>query len=640
MLERWKEELEIKLGTSDAARMSFAVFHKHGSSWISHVDWEKDVKLGPPVSVVEYPAAISSVLENKDIETGGDDLYAEYPSNPANLGKRDVFGRSVLHYATLSPWSNFDTTVAARLMINAQDRLGWTPLHFASSCDNGLRVLQLIQAGADTGLRTQDGLTPLHCAAMAGNFYAAVELINAGSDVNALDSSKNTPLHWAALNGHDAFVDFLLMQTNPMLRTTSGKTALHLAALGGGVGHEVLRRMLAHGYDGGAKDRMGRLALHYAALSGYEDGVVVLSEAGEPHLDVEDLENMRPVDLAASCGHQKLAERLLTQGALSGPQAEGISLPSISGTVLHRAAAGNCDELLGSLISAFGMNPSDHDLAFATPLHYAARYGSLAALKFLIESGVDMRADRTMFGATALHEAAENGHQDCVMYLGSQLGRGEPWPVDWSSRTPLHVAAGRAGNVHVLRTMLELGCPIDQQDGSGATALHFAAKSGDTAMADLLLNWPPQKAQIDAETHFGSEALSYAAVGGHLEMVKLLIKNGANIHKKNNDGQTPLLVAAECGMAIISEPGGPKGVYDFDTRVTFMERRVEVLRYLLEAGAKADTVEELGKLGSKKSTVAWKPQDRWTKGYRKMYLEILFLSGVINTPPLANSTSI
>lgn len=638
ILERLKEELEIKLGTSDAARASFAVFRKHGSAWISHVNWEKVVKLGPPVSIVEYPAIISSVLENKGIETGGDQVFAKYPANPANLGQRDAFGRSALHYATLSPWSNFETLVEARPTIDAQDKLGWTPLHFASSCDYGMRVPQLIQAGADTGLRTQDGLTPLHCAAMAGNFHAVVELINAGSDANALDSSKNTALHWAALNGHDQVIGYLLLLTNPMLRTTSGKTALHLAALGGAVTHELLRRMLVGGYDGGAKDRMGRLALHYAALSGYEDGVVVLSEAGELHLDIEDLENMRPVDLAASRGYQKLAERLLTQGALSSPQAEGVSLPSISGTVLHRAAAGNCDELLGYLISDCGMNPSEPDLVFATPLHYAARSGSLAALKFLIESsGVDMMADRTMFGATALHEAAENGHQGCVLYLESRLGRGEPWPVDWSLRTPLHMAAGRVGNVHVLRTMLEMGCPIDQRDESGTTALHYAARSGDTAMADLLLNWPPQKAQIDAETNVKNEALSYAAVGGHLEMVKLLTKNGANIDKKNAEGQTPLLAAAECRMAIISETGGPKSIADYDTRVTFMERRVEVMRYLLETGANPDTVDELGKLGSEKSSVVWKPQERWTRGHRKMYLDILFLSGVLNTPPSTNS---
>ncbi|KAK0638562.1 hypothetical protein B0T16DRAFT_449529 [Cercophora newfieldiana] len=82
---------------------------------------------------------------------------------------------------------------------------------------------------------------------------------------------------------------------------------------------------------------------------------------------------------------------------------------------------------------------------------------------------------------------AENGHQECVLYLESKLPKGEGrWPVDERGRTPLHVAASRFGNVDTARILLDKGCPIDQQAKYGTTALHFAAVVGDVAIAQLL----------------------------------------------------------------------------------------------------------------------------------------------------------
>jgi len=120
-----------------------------------------------------------------------------------------------------------------------------------------------------------------------------------------------------------------------------------------------------------------------------------------------------------------------------------------------------------------------------------------------------------------LHEAARYGNLGCVMLLCSELqlhkgggGGGEQWPLDAAERTPLHAAAELCGNTTILRRLLELGCPIYQQDINGCTALHCAALTGDTGMAELLLTWDQQGDRVNLLTTTKSDALGCAARRG------------------------------------------------------------------------------------------------------------------------------
>lgn len=62
----------------------------------------------------------------------------------------------------------------------------------------------------------------------------------------------------------------------------------------------------------------------------------------------------------------------------------------------------------------------------------------------------------------------------------------------------------------------------------------------------------------------GNTALTYACAGGFVDVVKVLLKEGANIEDHNENGHTPLMEAASAG-------------------------HVEVARVLLEYGAGINT---------------------------------------------------
>jgi ankyrin repeat protein len=439
---------------------------------------------------------------------------------------------------------------------------------------------------------------------MAGATKSVMELVEAGADVNALDSLRNTALHWAAFLGHDEVVTRLLGLTNQELRNSGGRTVLHQLALSDDAIATPTQygSLLQQGYDVGAKDRLGRVALHYAASNGHEEAIksVLFPKHEADGVDMEDNRRMRPVDFAAARGHDNLAIYLIQHKTGS----EQVYHRDEDGaTILHHAAAGNCKSLLQSLLSVEG----DGDLlswvdwnAKATALHYATQNGSTESLELLAEAQPDMVLAKNRDGRTALHLAAMNGHLDCALYLETKLtGRGEErWPVIsgperfyflGGGRTPLHLAVEHAGNVGMVKHLLTNGCPIDHQDHDGYTALHRAAVTGDVAVVKLLLEWKPQGTQVDATTKTRSTALACAAYNGNVETVDFLMRSGADINMRDYRGRTTFLAAA--GQQF---PLSYSSYWKESSRRIIAQRKIDILRLLVEAGADPHDVDREG----------------------------------------------
>jgi ankyrin repeat protein len=85
---------------------------------------------------------------------------------------------------------------------------------------------------------------------------------------------------------------------------------------------------------------------------------------------------------------------------------------------------------------------------------------------------------------------------------------------------------------------------VNAVDRDGHTPLIKAAKAGDVELVKDLLN---RGAQLDAKSVKGKTALHYASANGHVEVVKQLISNGAEIDARDRDWHTPLMLAAIYG---------------------------------------------------------------------------------------------
>ena len=80
----------------------------------------------------------------------------------------------------------------------------------------------------------------------------------------------------------------------------------------------------------------------------------------------------------------------------------------------------------------------------------------------------------------------------------------------------LHAAAN-AGQVLVVRTLVEQGADVHAQDARGRRPLHRAARGGHVEVAQALVEFG---ADINARSADGVRPLHYATNGGHVEVLR------------------------------------------------------------------------------------------------------------------------
>ncbi|XP_037070283.1 transient receptor potential cation channel subfamily A member 1-like [Pollicipes pollicipes] len=154
-------------------------------------------------------------------------------------------------------------------MVNCQDSLGCTPLHYASR-DGHIQCLQdLMEHGACPDVKNANNENPLHCAARFGRYHTVDSLLGSAKGqqiINGMDYAGRTPLHIASENGHLRVVHLLIGKGALLNRDFEGLTPLHLAAREGYT--RTMGLLLnTHSQLLDQKDKAGNTALHLACLA-------------------------------------------------------------------------------------------------------------------------------------------------------------------------------------------------------------------------------------------------------------------------------------------------------------------------------------------------------------------------------------
>ncbi|KAL6431696.1 hypothetical protein ACFW04_007321 [Cataglyphis niger] len=108
------------------------------------------------------------------------------------------------------------------------------------------------------------------------------------------------------------------------------------------------------------------------------------------------------------------------------------------------------------------------------------------------------------------------------------------------------------GDIERVERLLDRGHDPRQEDTSGYTPLHFAARHGHFEVCELLLN---HGANVNAITpSIKATPLHRAATQGHVKTVETLLRHGANANLKDIDGKTALHRAISSYVSSMETP--------------------------------------------------------------------------------------
>ena len=399
----------------------------------------------------------------------------------------------------------------------------------------------------DIDLPSEDGTTALHWAVHLDNAALVDVLIQAGARVDVANRYDATPLLLACTNGSAAIIERLVKAGVDANRPfATGESPLMLAARGGRP--EAVRVLLAHGADVNTRDsQSGQTALMWAAVRGSFDVVEMLLDAGaDVHVKTPAVVRENPNDIPFGS-----------------------------------------DQPPDKAMSNTGFLWYEPDPSAFSALMFAVRSGNQHVLRTLLDGGANVD-DKLSNGMTALILAIANKHWELAAYLLDRGADPNDNSVGWTAlhhavymrrgATRFHTvlpSTGSLSDLDFIRKLLAAGAHVNARMWKhfrdpqrvryvrmGATPLLVAAKMGDLQVMQLLLdnganpfmptvqNITPLMAVAGVALFNPGEeagAITPEHMAERLEAVKLLVSFGGDVNEAANDGETPLHGAVMLG---------------------------------------------------------------------------------------------
>ncbi len=435
-------------------------------------------------------------------------------------------------------------------------------------------------------------------AAMKGNKAAVRSLLQKKADVNAAQTDGTTALHWAVRLDDLETAELLIRAgANVAAATRAGATPLQLAAVNGNAA--IIAALIKAGADPNAPvTKYGDTTLMMAARTGNPEAVKVLLDNGATANAVETWGGTTALMWAVSESHPDAAKMLIDRGANVNVRSKivpsegrrGGSTSNSSVTSLPRDPEP-------------GEKPKKDYYGGFTPLHFAVRQGDMESTRRLVAAGADVNTV-SADGKASLELAIYNGNYEIASFLidnkaqvnhadaegftplfwtvdrrNMETNPGMPWMVTLDPLPLIKklLASGANPNAFVDNIPTSRRSALNLTPRTTfATALARAAFSADMELVQLLLSngADPNIVSSHNETAL-MQAAGYAWIDGYsrgksnaerLEVIKLLVKLGANVNAADDAGITALMGAGNFGdlpiIQYLVDAGGNLGAHD------------------------------------------------------------------------------
>jgi ankyrin repeat protein len=464
--------------------------------------------------------------------------------------------------------------------INSRNQNGHTVLFSAIVANSVNGVRRVLERGADPTIQDEDGDTPIHLAVM---YDTDLEILNLLLESGKVDINETTPehghtaLHKAIMKSkvvlsHVATALFLLSKEaiNPNVADIDGVTPLHMAAKYV-KDMNLIDILLNHpDVDVNLMDNEGKNALDYARENKEGNGERIVNRLKEKGA-VETEEKLPK-------GNKEFLKKHARVYSNRKPYEDENFLNFLSDDTISNAEKFYRikEELLAK----------------------AMRDGKVETVRLLLEKGENI-SERGENGESALHKVSFSVNTTDAIDFMLDTGELDINGVDNNGWTPLHYAI-RGTNCDInARHLIRKGADPTIANKEGDTPLHYAASHAkEIETINLILE--NEKVNINHRDKVGMTALHHAIMTENVEMVRYLLKRKADHTIRGSNGITPFHLASAVltdtdvlGLMLenknVDINGAPHALH-----LAIMQSNVTTTRFLLSNGADPNVADEDG----------------------------------------------
>ena len=500
-----------------------------------------------------------------------------------------------------------DRLLRAGASTTQRDRRGFTALHLACQAKH-VEVAKVLFLHNAQIVPDSQGLSPLHYAAISGDAEVVKLLLAHGGNVDDIDNTGNSAFHYIIESRNVALalwvvenceVDMFAINVNGitpidiarnagmvelstyLLDTAASKKLNKKRASGGRHLLEVCARrewgeavdILTDDVDLTLSDAAGYYAIHLCALGGARRCLEIMLDAGMDVNMTDSTESrLTPLLCAVKERQLELITFLVERGA-------DVNAEDSTGYSPLFYACLNSDIECATLLLQCGADPLHRDWKKNdTVMHVACRSSDVDMVQWLERTLENMSVNsqiKNKSQQTPLDVALMRDCVDVIMYAK------ESWEKARRKNSTDFAAALARNDLDLATEVLKLG--IDPNyciPDTGEVVFHLACAAGNIHMVKAMLD---QGASLSLEGHDGKTAIHCASSCGQLEIIRWLKKCGCSLNDRSGTGMTPLHYACLSGDEEVV-----RWLIDRGANMTFISKNLSTsLHFACASGNKA-----------------------------------------------------
>lgn len=286
-----------------------------------------------------------------------------------------------------------------------------------------------------------------------------------------------------------------------------------------------------------------------------------------------------PIHIASESGNIEEVGRLIALGININLMDEHGWMP------IHLAAQKGYINIVEKLVQA-GADVNSRSYLESTPLYGV---GTLETAKFLIEKGADVNAI-TSGGESPIFRVADPEIALLLISKGADINLNST-----SKYTPLHIAV-IAEKYDIVKLLVTHGSSLNETDNTGKNPLDYCFNKYFTAKDDEIMLWLIKSGAKVTSKHSNDDVAIYfrACETGRIEIIKYFIDQGLSVNMQDEDGKTPLHIAAMSCVEFLVSRGADLNSQDRQGRSPLHEvtcrfdNSVYFIEWLIKLGANRD----------------------------------------------------